>query len=207
MTWFGSPLAGYFCDRFGCRVTAILGGVLSMMGLVSTSFVQSLTQMYFTHSLVFGLGSSFIYNSGYLAIGQYFKKRLSIATGIVAVGSSLGVIYSGPLLQVLLDAFEWRGTYRIMSASFILVCILGVSYNPNVQETTRVESFNNTEDGRDEKSGISLYCSVWTFPTFTVVVTSLMFGSFGMYIPVINLVSLFRSCLKSNEGNLLVLGL
>ena len=162
---------------------------MCMTGLVSTSFVQSLTQMYFTHSLVFGLGSSFVYNSGYLAIGQYFNKRLSIATGIVAVGSSLGVIYTGPLLQVLLDSFGWRGTYRIMSASFILVCILGLSYNPNVQETTRVESFNNNEYGQDEKSGISLYCSVWTFPTFTVVAISLMFACFGMYIPAINLVS------------------
>ena len=36
---------------------------------------------------------------------------------------------------------------------------------------------------------MSLYCSVWTFPTFTVVVVSLFFGNFGMYIPYINLVS------------------
>ena len=148
-----------------------------MTGLVSTSFVQSLTQMYFTHSLVFGLGTCFLYNSCFLVAAQYFKKKLSMATGIVAMGSSLGVIYTGPLLQVLLVSFGWRGTFRIMFGSFAHVCILSLIFNPNVQKTTMVETFNNDEDEGEVKSGISLYCSVWTFPTFTVVVTSLMFRS------------------------------
>ena len=119
MTWFASPLAGYFCDRFGCRVTTFLGGVLCMTGLVTASFVESLTQMYFTHSLVFGLGTCFIYNACFLVAAKYFKEKLSVTTGIVAVGSSLGVIYTGPLLQVLLDAFEWRGTFRYNRSKFL----------------------------------------------------------------------------------------
>ena len=188
MTWFASPLPGYLCDRFGCRITTFLGGLLCISGLISTSFVQSLTHMYFTHSLLFGLGTCFIYNSIFLVIPHYFKEKLSTATGIVAMGSSLGVIYTGPLLQVLLDSFGWRGTFRIMATTYTLVCILSLTFNPNVQESTPVEAFTGNEDG-NEKSGISLYCSVWTFPTFTVVATSLMFGSFGMYIPFIYLVS------------------
>lgn len=144
--------------------------------------------MYFTHSLFFGLRTCFVYNSHYLVIPQYFKEKLSTATGIVAMGSSLGVVYNGPLLQVLLDSFGWRGTFRIMAATYTLVCILSLTFNPNVQESTPVEVFTGNED-EIEKSGISLYCSVWTFPTFIAVVTSLMFGSFGVYIPVIYLVS------------------
>ena len=91
MLWFASPLPGYLCDRFGCRITTFLGGLLCIVGLMSTSFVQSLTHMYFTHSLFFGLGTCFVYNSHYLVIPQYFKEKLSTATGIVAMGSSLGV--------------------------------------------------------------------------------------------------------------------
>ena len=160
-----------------------------MAGLVSTSFVQSLTLMYLTHSLVLGLGASFIYNSCYLVIGQYFKEKLSIATGVVALGASLGVLYTGPLLQVLLDSFQWRGALRMMTAFYGVVCFLSLAFNPNVEDITSVETINSHADG-DGKKGISLYCSVWTFLTFTVVVVSLMFGSFGMYIPYINLVSI-----------------
>ena len=202
MTWFASPLPGYLCDRFGCRITNFVGGLLCMTGLVSTSFAQSLTLMYFTYSLMLGLGTCFIYNSCFLVAAQYFKEKLSVATGIVALGASLGVLYTGPLLQVLLDAFEWRATFRIMAASFALVCILSLAFNPNVQGTTIIENFNTPEDEEKERSGLSLYCSVWSFPTFTVVVTSFMFASFGMYIPYIILVSSFPLSSKNNENTL-----
>ena len=150
--------------------------------------------MYFTYSALYGLGTCFIYNPCFLVIAKYFTEKLSVATGVVSLGSSVGVLYTGPLLQVLLDSFEWRNTFRIMAATYALVCILSLSFNPNVEETTVVEKFNteenNKEEIRNEKTGISLYCSVWRFPAYTVIVTSFMFASFGMYIPYINLVSL-----------------
>ena len=145
--------------------------------------------MYFTYSLVLGLGACFIYNSCFLVTGQHFQEKLPMATGIVSLGASLGVLYTGPLLQVLLDSFGWRGTLRIMTASFALVSILSLAFNPNVENIVQVDTKTNNGNEVKERKGISLYCSVWTFPTFTAVVTSLMFGSFGMYIPYINLVS------------------
>ena len=206
MVWFASPLAGYLCDRFGCRITCLLGSTLCIAGLVSTSYVKSLTVMYFTYSALYGLGTCFIYNPCFLVIATYFTEKLSVATGVVSVGASVGVLYTGPLLQVLLDSFEWRNTFRIMAAVYVLVTILSLSFNPYVEEITIVEKLNtgennkeevrvNTESNnngevRDDKTGISLYCSVWSFPAYTVIVTSLMFASFGMYIPYINLVSL-----------------
>lgn len=194
MVWFASPLAGYLCDRFGCRITCILGSALCIVGLVSTSFAQSFTHMYITYSGVYGLGTCLIYNPCFLVIAKYFTEKLSVATGIVSLGASIGVLYTGPLLQVLLDAFEWKYTFRIMAAMYALVSILSLSFNPHVGEITLVENFNpggsnNEEEGADVKSGISLYCSVWSFPAYTVIVTSLTFASFGMYIPYINLVS------------------
>ena len=189
MVWFASPLAGYLCDRFGCRIATFFGAVLCMTGLVSTSFLQSLTSMYFTFSLVLGLGACFILNSCYLVIGQHFQEKLSMATGIVAVGASLGVLYTGPLLQVLLDSFGWRGTLRIMTASFALVCILSLAFNPNVENIVQVETIANNGNEVEERKGIYFYCSVWTFPTFSAIAISQMFGYFGIYIPYINLVS------------------
>ena len=189
MLWFASPLAGYLCDRFGCRIAAFFGGVLCITGLISTSFLQSLTPMYFTFSLVLGLGACLIMNSCYLVIGQHFQEKLPMATGIVALGGSLGVLYTGPLLQVLLDSFGWRGTLRIMTASFALVSIPSLVFNLNKENIVQDETIKNNGNEVKESKGISLYCSVWTFPTFTAMVFSLTFASFGMYIVYINLVS------------------
>ena len=195
MIWFASPLAGYFCDRFGCRITGFLGGLLCMTSLLCSSFVHSLSLMYLTYSLVLGLGGCFLYNSYYLVIALYFKKKLSIATGIVAMGSSLGITFQGPLLQTLLDSFGWRGTFRIMSISFALASLLSLSFNPNVQENSAEENVDNENNNKDDDGSdhnksniIAMYCSVWRIPTYTFVVVSLMFGSFGIYIPFIYLV-------------------
>jgi len=120
--------------------------------------------MYSTYSALYGLGTCFTYNSCFLLIAQYFTEKLSVATGVVSLGAGVGVLYTGPLLQVLLDSFEWRNTFRIMAATYALVCILSLSFNPYVEEMTTVEKFNiernNKEEVTDENTGISLYCSV-----------------------------------------------
>ena len=90
MVWFASPLAGYLCDRFSCRITTFLGGLLCASGLVTTSFVQSLTHMYFTYSLILGLGACFIYNACYLVIGQYFEKKTVHSYRHCSIGGKLG---------------------------------------------------------------------------------------------------------------------
>ena len=204
MAWFASPLPGYLCDRWGCRITNSLGAALCMTGLVVSSFAKSLTLMYLTHGLIIGLGICFIYNSCYLVIAQYFKKRLSMATGIVALGESTGVFFTGPLLQFLLDSFGWRGTYRIMVVAFALVCLLGLTYNPNIQlqETKVLDLANNNADNKDERSNISLYCSVWKSPTFLAVTTSFMVTAFAIYIPLIYLVSFITYPLDLERINL-----
>ena len=194
MVWLASPLVGYFCDRFGCRVTCFVGGTLCMAGLVSTSFVPNLTWMYCTYSAVYGLGTCFIYNPCFLIIAKYFMEKLSIATGIVSLGSSLGYLCTGPLLQALLDAYGWRDTFRIMVATYALVCILSLTFNPNVQGITVVETFTPEKDNNRaqtvKRNALFFYCSVWVFPAYTVFVVSLVLASFSMYIPFINLVRL-----------------
>lgn len=163
-----------------------------MIGLVATSFANSLTVMYFTYGLVYGLGACFIYNSNFLVVGKYFNKKLPLAVGITALGSSVGVLYTGPLLQALLDAFGWRNSFRIMTATFVLVCILSLNFSPNVIEKTMVMKVKSGTLDMEQQVGIkgriTFYCSVWTFPVYSFVVISLMVGSFGMYIPYINLV-------------------
>ena len=150
--------------------------------------------MYVTYSALYGLGTCFIYNPCFLVTAKYFTEKLSVATGVVSLGASVGILYTGPLLQVFLDSFEWRNTFRIMAATYVLVCTLSLSFNPNVEEITTVRNSStgkdNKEEVRDDKTGISLYCSVWSFPAYTVIVASLTFASYEMYIPYINLVCL-----------------
>ena len=193
LVWFASFLAVYLCDHFGCRITCFMGGILCIAGLLATSFAKSPAVMHFTYGLICGMAACFIYNSYYLVVGTYFKQTLSLAVGITTSGSGAAFLYTGPLLQALLDAFGWRNTFRVMTATFALVCILSLNFNPNVETTSEVDVESVTLDVEQKvetKGRITFYGSVWTFPVYTFVVISITVGSFGMFIPIINLVSI-----------------
>ena len=81
-----------------------------------------------TYGLVYRMEACFICNSYFMVFGTHFKQKLSLAVGRLPLGSSAGILYSGPLLQALLDAFGWRNTLRIMTATFALVCILSLNF-------------------------------------------------------------------------------
>lgn len=81
----GGPLCSILIKRFGCRVTMMLGGMLSSLGMVVSSFSGSLSQLFLTAGLITGLlldmtnnfesifyASSFLLISASLFIGGGF---------------------------------------------------------------------------------------------------------------------------------------
>ena len=48
------PISGGLCDRFGCRMVAVTGAVISFIGLLISSFATSVTYLYFTYGILGG---------------------------------------------------------------------------------------------------------------------------------------------------------
>ncbi|XP_032769585.1 monocarboxylate transporter 6 isoform X4 [Rattus rattus] len=51
----GGPLCSVLIKRFGCRVTMMLGGVLASLGMVASTFSDSLIHLFLTAGLITGL--------------------------------------------------------------------------------------------------------------------------------------------------------
>ena len=82
--------------------------------------------MYVTYSILFGFGGNCLYLSSYAITSQYFDKNHSIATGITASGSGLGVLSVAPVLQSLQDSFYWRRKMYRITAGIISVVVFSV---------------------------------------------------------------------------------
>ena len=80
------PITSGLSERLGCRVVALLGGLLCFLGMLMTSFVSDLTKLYVTYGVLWGIGTSFCYFPTLTAPGEYFCKRLSLVNGIVTAG-------------------------------------------------------------------------------------------------------------------------
>lgn len=51
---FSGPLCSLLVERFGCRATVMLGGVLSGLGMAASSFSRSIAQVYVTAGVITG---------------------------------------------------------------------------------------------------------------------------------------------------------
>lgn len=127
-----APLVGYLIDRIGPRKLIFVGGIIVGTGLVLLSRVNSLLTLYGVFVLM-ALGLSTC--SGVIltaVVGNWFRKKVSIATGIVVSGSAFGGLLV-PLVTWLIDSFTWRKAMVIMgiaASCLILPLSLLVRHKP-----------------------------------------------------------------------------
>ena len=191
------PLTSMLVNRLGCRLTAILGGLSGSIGLLLSSFASSIYVIYGTYSVLFGFGGSCIFVSSYVVTSQYFERNRSIATGILASGTGLGVLGMAPVLQGLLDYFDWRKTYRLTAAIYSAVCVLGLTFSPVLanrgkntaeRENERLEDLNEEKGRKIGKSTKWIDFSVFKEKVFVVLTLSMSVAFIGHLTPRLHLV-------------------
>ncbi|XP_069561910.1 monocarboxylate transporter 10 [Brachyistius frenatus] len=130
MIFFCSPIVSVFTDMLGCRVTAVGGAAVGLVGLLASSFVSSLGPLYFTYGIVFACGCSFAYQPSLVILGHYFKKRLGLVNGIVTAGSSIFTITLPFVLSSLLEKVGLQNTMRVLCILMFIVMLAGFTYKP-----------------------------------------------------------------------------
>uniref|UniRef100_A0A663LSC3 Solute carrier family 16 member 5 n=1 Tax=Athene cunicularia TaxID=194338 RepID=A0A663LSC3_ATHCN len=126
----GGPLCSILVKRFGCRFAVMLGGLLSGVGMVSSSFCKSISQLYLTAGLITGLGSCFSFQAGVTALGYYFVRWRTLANAMASTGVSLGFTLWPLLSQYLLDEMGWRNTFLIFGGILLNCCVCGAIMRP-----------------------------------------------------------------------------
>ena len=205
-------------NRFGCRRTALTGAITCVASLLLSSLPSSIALMYVAYSIPFGFGSSCLFVSSYVVISLYFDKRKAIATGIVASGTGTGVLVVAPLLQALLDNYDWRKTYRIMAGIFSVVCLLCLTFDPAVLkrkvketeqdgegETENLAVNHAKNDGKEAIQKKWLNFSIFKEKKFVVLTVAYTVAFLGQHAPRLHLVSksllaLYNSKLTSARG-------
>ncbi|NXX80530.1 MOT6 protein, partial [Urocolius indicus] len=126
----GGPLCSILVKRFGCRFAVMLGGLLSGVGMVASSFCKSISQLYLTAGLITGLGSCFSFQAGVTALGYYFVRWRTLANAMASTGVSLGFTLWPLLSQHLLDEMGWRNTFLIFGGILFNCCVCGAIMRP-----------------------------------------------------------------------------
>ncbi|XP_029964953.1 monocarboxylate transporter 8 [Salarias fasciatus] len=130
MIFFCSPVVSMFTDHFGCRKTAVSGATLAFIGLLTTSFANSLVLRYFTYGVLFGCGSSFAFQPSLVILGHYFRRRLGLANGVVTAGASLFSMGLPVFLKKVVEPLGLSRTFQILSLFMLVQALLALTFKP-----------------------------------------------------------------------------
>ena len=174
------------------NVAAFLTCALSFL---TTSYIPSFYFMFATYSFLYGCVVCSIYSSTILAVVSHFDKKRSLALGLISAASGAGIFTMSPAIQLLLDNFGLRKTYRIL-ALLMTVCSL-VGYMVNARSSDEIKKKREkgkNEDEEDTKSLISRLRAILRYAfvntdLIIITISNSIVAGMGLHIPQVHLVS------------------
>ena len=183
---FTSPTSGGLLNRFGIRTSTILGCLLCSSALAMGSFVPTIVTLFIAFSLPFGLGLGLIYLNFPVVATHYFIKRRSIALGFLMAGQGIGTMILSPTLQALVDAFDWRNTFRGFAGLLALASLTGWLLHKGIAPPN--------EPAEVAPKGLQLHFGLLRNPVLLILILTRCSYVLCRLTPYVHLVSLIVSC-------------
>ncbi|XP_014661880.1 PREDICTED: monocarboxylate transporter 13-like isoform X2 [Priapulus caudatus] len=124
------PVASVAATVLSTRKTVIIGGVISALGLVASSFATNIYHLMLTYGIITGTGYGLAITPGYAILAAYFNKWRPLAFSVSTLGAGIGSLTIPPLIQHLVDAYSWRGTMLILGGISLNLCAFGALMKP-----------------------------------------------------------------------------
>ncbi|XP_055616380.1 monocarboxylate transporter 12-like isoform X2 [Toxorhynchites rutilus septentrionalis] len=125
---FISPITIAVCKRKSTRLTAVIGGLVTALGCLFTSFASQFHQLFFSYGAVVGVGVGMTRDCSTLMVAQYFKKRREFVEIFIVSGSGLGIAIMSTFIKSAIDAIGWRLGLQAVTGTVFITFILGTCY-------------------------------------------------------------------------------
>lgn len=183
-------ITGPLADRFGSRLLAVIGMILTGAGLMVASVAQTLLQVYLAYGLGVGLGIGCSYVPAVAAVQRWFLRRRGFASGLAVSGIGVGTLVVPPLAKLLIDAFDWRETYLILG---IVAIIVGAGLAMLIEDDPSRRGLGVDGDPPAAAATASAAAagairSVVTSRRFIGLYAACFICSFGLFVPFVHLV-------------------
>ncbi|KAG5262403.1 hypothetical protein AALO_G00274770 [Alosa alosa] len=194
----GGPFCSMLVERFGCRATVMFGGVMSGLGMIFSSFTNSMEELYITAGVITGLGFCFSFQPAVTILGQYFVRRRPFVNAMSSTGTALGLTVLPFLGHYLHSQYGWRGSFLILGAVLLNCCVCGAAMRPlrrlPAGATAPPPALNGSADPSRKQSSearpcwksavatlhknmaFDLFCSNLRFRMFSLGITWMMLG-------------------------------
>ena len=130
----GGIFMGYWLDRAGMGIPALLGATMIGTGALLTSVMTNEWQLYLIYGVMMGfLGRSALFSPLTANITWWFEDNRSMAVGIVGSGQALAGAVWPPVFQHFFEIIGWRQTsfwYGVFALATMLPLVLVLRQKP-----------------------------------------------------------------------------
>ena len=125
---FAMILAGKCQDKFGPRITALMGGLLVGLGFIWISQTTDYVAWVVGFGILVGIGIGFGYSSATPPALKWFPPaKTGLIAGLVVSGFGLASLYIAPLSKYLLDVWGLQSSMMFFGVAFlVVVCSLSL---------------------------------------------------------------------------------
>lgn len=117
------PIAGFSIDRFGSRVVTAVGGIVTGVGYILSSFATNDPMLVLSYGVVAGAGIGIAYGVPLAVAAKWFPDKKGIAVGLTVVGFGLSPLITAPLAKNLIDVYGVRQTFAILGIGFTAIVV------------------------------------------------------------------------------------
>ncbi len=118
-----SVLFGGMSDRFGSRMIITGGSVIFAVGCFLMSGVSAIWQVYLFYGVLINLWGSPANVSLLSTAMRWFSKKRGLVSGIVKVGTGLGIMIIPLLSSQLINAYGWRNAFTILGVICLVIVL------------------------------------------------------------------------------------
>ena len=106
------PAAGWMGDRFGIRITMLIGAALFTAGMVLTGMVSNLWQFYLFFGVILSMSMGIFQVPLTAAVTLWFRRHLGVGMGTLQASQGVGPLVIVPLILLIVAVFGSGETGR-----------------------------------------------------------------------------------------------
>ncbi len=193
--------SGAIIARFGSRLVATVGMVMSIVAFTLLACVQNIWMLFIAGSLL-GFTYGFCSTSAAACVSRaWFHHHggtvLGLITAATGIGGSVLCLIQTPVMQ----AFSFRASYLVSAISIAAILVLVALFVRNRPEDKGLKPYGEGEEtiGRRRRSievshpGLPMK-TLWTRPAFRLTLLSTLLFGFGVYTAYITIPSHLQEC-------------
>jgi MFS family permease len=118
------PFTGKYIEKYGPRNITIVGGVLTGLGWLLSSFAGSVQWLYLFYGVIAGAGVGIAYGVPVAVAARWFPDRRGLAVGLTLLGFGFSAVLTANIAGYLIGVSGVMNTFRVFGIAFIVLIVV-----------------------------------------------------------------------------------